>query len=175
MVQQPQRRTNRSRRQCGRFRPVTTTPASDGSGIYTLGLANNGNTGSGTGAVGVTGYTFQASGSPGAVPANAMTGQTITNSGLFGPTGANYLAPSPGNPNDPNHILGNLLVENGGTLTVPLLQLVAKGDLTFPIHLNAGAGTFLEVGTQIYNVYGGSPIPDPPRGFRVADRLEWGP
>ena len=43
---------------------VTTVPASDGSGVYTLGQASDGTHGSGTGAVGVTGYTFQAAGSP---------------------------------------------------------------------------------------------------------------
>lgn len=129
---------------------VTTVPAGDGSGVYTFGAANSGTT-----AVGSTGYTFQASGSPGAVPANGLTGQTITNSGLFGVTGANYLDPSAGGPfTDPNHILGDLLVQNGGTLTVPILQLVAKGNLSFP-DAPGGAGTFLEVGTQIYNLAGG--------------------
>jgi len=139
---------------------VTTTPAGDGSGVYTLGFGGAQNAVSGTNAVGQTGYAFQASGSPGAVPANGATGVTITNSGLFGPTGANYLDPSSGAPfSDPNHILGDLLVANGGTLTVPILQLVAKGNLLLP-SAAGGAGTFLEVGTPIYNLAGKSQLLD---------------
>ena len=134
---------------------VTTVPAGDGSGVYTVGFGGAHNANSGTNALGVTGYTFQPSGSPGAVPANGTNDQTITYSGLFGVTGANYLDPSPGGPfTDPNHILGDLLVANHGTLTVPILQLVAKGDVSFP-STPGDAGTFLEVGTQIYNVFGG--------------------
>ena len=137
---------------------VTTQPASDGSGVYTLGALST----SGTNAVGVTGYTFQASGSPGAVPANPTNGQTITYSGLFGPAGDDYWDPSHGSPfSDPNHILGDLLVQNGGSLTVPLVQLVATGNIFIPSQLLGGAGTFLEVGTPIYNVFGGPANVDP--------------
>jgi len=136
---------------------VTTNPAGDGSGVYTMGSFPT----SGTNAVGTTGYTFFSSGSPGAVPANGTTLQTITNSGLFGPTGADFLNPSSGAPfSDPNHILGDLLVANGGTLTVPLLQIVAKGNVSLPSP-GGGAGTFLEVGTPIYNVLGGPQNVDP--------------
>jgi len=48
---------------------VTTNPAGDGSGVYTMGSFPT----SGTNAVGTTGYTFFSSGSPGAVPANGTT------------------------------------------------------------------------------------------------------
>jgi hypothetical protein len=134
--------------------PVTTNLSPDGSGVYTMGAFPN----SGTNAVGTTGYVFFPSGAPGAVPANPTTGQTMAYSGLFGPTGANFFNASPG---DPNHVLGNLLVANGGTLTVPIAQIIASGNIALPSALNGGAGTFLEAGTPIYNVLGGPANVDP--------------
>lgn len=132
---------------------VTTNPAGDGSGVYALGPIA---------AVGTTGYTFFPSGAPGIVPANATAGQTMTYSGLFGPTGADFWNPSAGGPfTDPNHILGDLLVANGGSLTVALAQIVSKGNINVPSAINGGAGTFLEMGTPIYNVLGGPVAQDP--------------
>ena len=64
-------------------------------------------------------------------------------------------------PTDPNHVLGNLLVANGGTLTVPLAQIVASGNVAIPSNFAGGAGTFLELGTPIYNVLGGPVGTDP--------------
>jgi PEP-CTERM motif len=136
---------------------VTANPASDGSGIYTLGSGATG-----TRAVRTTGYTWTPAGDTGAAPANPTNGQTIAYSGLFGPAGADFLDPSPGGPfTDPKHILGDLLVANGGTLTVPLVQLVATGDILIPSQYAGGAGTFLEVGLPTYNVLGGPANVDP--------------
>ena len=42
--------------------------------------------------------------------------------------------------------MGDLLVANGGTLTVPLAQVIASGNIAMPSP-GGGAGTFLEVGS----------------------------
>jgi hypothetical protein len=139
---------------------VTTNPAGDGSGVYTIGAFPN----SGTNAVGSTGYVFFPDGTPGAVPANPTTGQTMAYTGLFGPLGANYFDPSAGGPfTDPHYILGDLLVANGGTLTVPLAQIVASGNVRIPSDFAGGAGTFIDFGNGnvIYNVLGGPARVDP--------------
>jgi hypothetical protein len=129
---------------------VTTVPAGDATGVYAQGPGA---------LVGTTGYlwTPQATGITGGATSNSTMGFT----GLFGPLGADFLNPSPGGPfTDPNHILGDLLVQNGGTLTVPLAQIIVKGNLSIPSP-GGGAGTFLEVGTPIYNVLGGPQSIDP--------------
>ena len=143
---------------------VTTHQASDGSGVYTLGASAL----SGTNAVGTTGYTFTPAGAAGVGPANATTGQTMTYSGTFGPAGANYLSPSMGGPfTDPSHILGDLLVQNHGTLTVPLAQIVVENvpfvmsAVFMPDQYDNGSGTFLQVGTQVSNIVGGPANVDP--------------
>ena len=129
---------------------VTTVPASDGSGVYAQGPGA---------LVGQTGYLFspQATG----ITGGATNNSTMVFTGLFGPLGANYLDPSPGGPfTDPHHILGDLLVQNGGVLNVPLAQVIAKGDIAVP-STPGGAGTFIEIGTPIYNVLGGPQSVDP--------------
>jgi len=130
---------------------VTTVPASDGSGVYAQGPGA---------LVGTTGYLFQpeATGIVGGASANS----TMSYTGLFGPLGADFLNPSAGAPfSDPNHILGDLLVANGGTLTVPLAQIITTGNVPIPSAIAGGAGTFIEVGTPTYNVLGGPVGTDP--------------
>ena len=128
-------------------------PASDGSGIYAQGPGA---------LVGSTGYLFQPEAT--GIAGGATSNSTMSYTGLFGPLGANYLNPSPGGPfTDPDHVLGDLLVQNGGTLTVPLAQIIATavGHIPVPSNFAGGAGTFLEVGTPVYNVLGGSVTTDP--------------
>ena len=108
----------------------------------------------------------------------ATTGQTITYSGLFGPLGLNYFNPNTSNAIDTSnltgytyaqeHLLGNLLVSNGGVLTVPLAQIVASGNIAIPSQWAGGIGTFLEFGrgrapsnNGTYNVLGGPATTDP--------------
>ena len=123
---------------------VTTVPAADGSGVYAQGPGA---------LVGTTGYLFQpiATG----IVGGATNNSTMSFTGLFGPFGADYLNPSPGAPfSDSNHILGDLLVQDGGSLTVPLAQIVAAGDIQIPSPVGP-FGTFVSVGQQTYNVDGG--------------------
>jgi hypothetical protein len=119
---------------------VTTNPAGDGSGVYTIGPTNN---------VGATGYVFQEI-PPGTTPANPTSGQTMAYSGILGPFGANGLTAAP--------LAGQFV---GGVLTVPVAQIVASGNIAIPSQYDAGAGTFLEVGQTIYNVLGGPVGTDP--------------
>ena len=128
----------------------------------------------------MTGYTFQSAGTPGEVPSNATTGQTMTYTGVFGPPGLEYFNPNASNAIDTSsvfgytyaqeHVLGNLLVSNGGVLTVPLAQIVASGNISIPSQYAGGRGTFLILGDPgvlsspgmgIYNVLGGPATTDP--------------
>lgn len=117
---------------------VTTNPAGDGSGVYTIGPTNN---------VGSTGFVFS---SFGPAPANPVSGQTMSYTGIYGPFGSNGLTGSP--------LAGQFV---NGVLTVPLAQIVASGNISIPSQYDAGAGTFLEVGQTIYNVLGGPVGTDP--------------
>jgi uncharacterized protein YjbI with pentapeptide repeats len=130
---------------------VTTVPAADGSGIYAQGPGA---------LVGTTGYTWQPVGN--GITGGASSGSGMGMTALFGPPGQDFLDPSPGGPfTDPNHRLGDMLVANGGTLTVPLAQIVASGDIRIPSQFNGGLGTFIDVGTPVYNVLGGPVGTDP--------------
>jgi len=123
---------------------MTTNPATDGSGIYTISNSpGTSPTGAGgTAAVGVTGYTFAAQ-ATGIVPANAVTGQTMQYTGLFGPLGANGLDQPP--------LAGQFV---GGFLTVPLAQIIVKGNVALPDTYNSGTGTFLSIGNKAYDLSG---------------------
>ena len=132
---------------------VTTNPATDGSGIFTIsnqpGTAATGP--GGTAAVGATGYLFQAQGT--GITGGTSSGTTMGYTGLFGPTGANALDAAP---------LASQFV--GGYLTVPLAQIVAKGDIMLPDIYNGGTGQFLSIGNHAYDLSGGplEQIPQPP-------------
>jgi hypothetical protein len=143
---------------------ITTNPAADGSGVYAIGqAATNATTlfaAMGTKGIGTTGYIW-APQATGLVPDSGSGTTMLMGAALYGPLGANFLNPSTGTPLDPNHILGDMLVANGGTLTVPLAQIVANGNFSIPSQLNGGSGTFIEVGTQTYNVLGGPAGTDP--------------
>jgi PEP-CTERM motif len=114
------------------FGVVTTV--NSGQGVYAQGPGA---------AVGATGYLFQpeATGITGGV----TSGSTMGFSGLFGPLGGNVLDQLP---------LSSQLV--GGILTVPLAQIITKGDLTLPDAYTNGTGVFLAVGGTAYN-YAGQP------------------
>jgi len=122
---------------------LTTNPATDGSGIYTIsnspGTAATG--AGGTAVVGASGYLFTpiATGITGGASSLSTMGYT----GLFGPTGQNGLDQSP---------LADQF--SGGFLTVPLVQIIAKGDIALPDTYNAGTGTFLSVGQKAYDLSG---------------------
>ena len=122
---------------------VTTNPATDGSGIYTVsnqpGTAATGP--GGTAVVGASGYLFTpiATGITGGAASLSTMGYT----GLFGPTGMNGLDQPP--------LAGQF---SGGFLTVPLVQIIAKGDIALPDTYNSGTGTFLSVGQKAYDLSG---------------------
>jgi len=113
---------------------VTTNPATDGSGVYTVGPTFN---------VGSTGYIFQAEGTPPNPSGGAATGATMGYTGLFGPTGANGLDQSP--------LAGQFV---SGFLTVAIAQIVTTGNLALPDSYTAGTGTFLSVGQKAYDLSG---------------------
>jgi hypothetical protein len=134
--------------------------------------------------VGTTGYLWQ-------TIATGIQGGTTNNSamiftGRFGPVGLDHLDPNTSTAIDPTsiqpdnpsgwtyaqeHVLGNLLVSNGGTLTFPLAQIVASGNVSIPGDYDTngvGFGTFLSVGdtggptnNSSYNVLGGNALVDP--------------
>jgi PEP-CTERM motif len=110
----------------------TVTTVNSGQGVYAQGPGAN---------VGATGYLFQpeATGITGGV----TTGSTMGFSGLFGPLGGNVLDQAP---------LSSQLV--GGILTVPLAQIITKGDIQLPDTYQAGTGQFLAVGGTAYNLNG---------------------
>lgn len=119
---------------------VTTNPAGDGSGVYTIGPTSN---------VGSTGYTFQSL-TPFGPPSNPTTGQTMTYSGAYGAPPGAYLDAPP---------LSSLFVN--GLLTVPLAQIVASGNIPIPSDWQNGVGTGLIIGQTVYNVLGGPVGTDP--------------
>ena len=116
--------------------------ASFNSGTVTT---SNGGTFGPTAAVGTTGFLFTPSGSSGIVPANAGNGQTMQYSGIYGPNGSNTLQGS---------TLAPLFVN--GYLTVPLVQIVATGDIQIPdiTTPGGGIGTFISVGNVAYDLSG---------------------
>jgi MYXO-CTERM domain-containing protein len=130
---------------------VTTNPATDGSGIYTIsnapGTAATGP--GGTAAVGATGYLFQpiATG----IVGGTTSLSTMSYSGLFGPTGANALDAAP---------LAGLF--SGGFLTVPLAQIIASGNVAIPDTYNGGQGQFLSIGQVPYDLAGAKAGTDTP-------------
>lgn len=112
---------------------VTTNPAGDGSGVYTLGPTNN---------VGTLGYLWAPPTGPN--PANATAGQTSAYSGLYGPTGGNALDAAP--------LAGQFV---GGVLTVPLAQVVASATIALPFDYSVGLNQgFLSVGQAPYDWLG---------------------
>jgi uncharacterized repeat protein (TIGR03803 family) len=115
---------------------VTTNPAADGSGVYTIGPTNN---------VGVTGELFRPI-VTGIVPPNATTGHTMSYTGDLGPFPGGFLDQLP---------LSGLFVQ--GVLDVPLAQIVAKGNIAIPNPAN----TFIAIGQHTFNVMGGNPNVDP--------------
>jgi hypothetical protein len=121
---------------------VTTTPATDGSGVYTLGPTAN---------VGTTGFLFQSEGT-GIVPSSGpTTGNTMSFSGLFGPLGNNALDGPP--------LAGQFV---GGFLTVPLAQIATAGNVTLLDKYTGGTGTFLSVGQVAYDLSGKAAGTDTP-------------
>jgi hypothetical protein len=118
--------------------PLTTNPAADGSGIYTLGLVNN---------VGINGDLFT---NVVTTPFDAKTGETTSFTGYYGPVGANLLDLAP---------LKNLFAN--GLFTVPLAQIVATGDIAIPSDYNSGIGTVISLGLLEFNVLGGPVQVDP--------------
>ena len=77
----------------------------------------------------------------GIVPANATTGQTMQYTGVYGPLGANALNAAP---------LASQFV--GGSLTVPLAQIVTKGDINLPDTYAGGTGQFISIGQNTYDL-----------------------
>jgi hypothetical protein len=120
----------------------TVTTVNSGQGVYAQGPGA---------AVGATGYLFQpeATGIVGGV----TTGADMSFTGLFGPLGANVLDQAP---------LASQLVN--GILTVPLAQIITKGDLHIPDNYTAGQGQFLAVGNTPYNLNGTLAGTDPAGG-----------
>ena len=118
----------------GDIGPISTTPAADGSGVYTIGATNN---------IGPLGLDWLAT--PEAYL--GTLGMTMSQGfyGGYGPPG--YIDQAP---------ISNQFVN--GVLTVPLAQIVTNGNI------NVGftrADTFLGVSQTIYNFLGGSAIVDP--------------
>jgi hypothetical protein len=149
---------------------ITTNNAADHSGVYAIGqAATSSMSAMGTLAVGKTGYVWGPE-ATGLIP-DSGTGTTMEmGSAFFGPIGANYVNPSAGAPfSDPNHILGDMLVANGGTLTVPLAQIVANHNVHIPSAYDGGGGTFLLVGAETRNVLGGPVGTDPGAFLSIAD------
>jgi hypothetical protein len=128
-----------------------TGTVADGTLADTIGTVTTVNSGQGVfaqgpgAAVGTTGYLFQpeATGITGGGAAVGGVSATMGYSGLFGPLGANLLDGPP---------LASQFV--GGILTVPLAQIIAKGDITIPDTYQAGTGQFLAVGNTAYNLNG---------------------
>ncbi|HEY1600910.1 MAG TPA: PEP-CTERM sorting domain-containing protein [Pirellulales bacterium] len=114
----------------------TVTTANTPSGVYAQGPGA---------AVGATGYLFQpeATGITGGGAAVAGVNATMGYTGLFGPLGANVLDQAP--------LAGQFV---GGVLTVPLAQIITKGNITLPDTYLAGIGNFLAVGGTAYNFAG---------------------
>ena len=115
---------------------VTTNPAADGSGTYTLGPTNN---------VGTTGNLFRPI-ATGIVPANGTTDQTMSITAVLGLFPAALLDQPP---------LANMFIN--GVLDIPLAQIVATGNIAIPNPAN----TFIAVNNNEYNVVGGNPNIDP--------------
>jgi hypothetical protein len=112
----------------------TVTTVDSGQGVYAQGPGA---------AVGATGYLFQPEAT--GITGGGSTGATMGFSGLFGPLGANVLDQAP--------LAGQFV---GGVLTVPLAQILTKGNLVLPDTYLAGIGNFLAVGGTAYN-YAGQP------------------
>ncbi|HEY1601405.1 MAG TPA: choice-of-anchor tandem repeat GloVer-containing protein [Pirellulales bacterium] len=115
---------------------VTTNPAADGSGVYTLGPTNN---------VGATGYLFRPL-SLSFGPPNGTIGDTMSITAGIGPFPFTFLDQPP---------LANTFIN--GVLDIPLAQIVATGNIAIP----NPAGTFIAIGGDTYNVMGGNPNIDP--------------
>ena len=124
---------------------VTTNPAADGSGVYTIGPTNN---------VGPTGALWQPI--------------FTNNDSIPQPPGMSMIAAFYGGLYPPAFI--NEPPYNGlfvnGSLTVPLAQVVASGDVTIPFELAnppvSGAQGFISVGPYVtQNFLGGSGDVDP--------------
>jgi len=92
-----------------------------------------------TNAVGTTGFLWTPNGASGIVPANALNGQTMQYSGTYGPSGSNTLD---------GPTLAPLF--SGGILTVPLVQIVATGDIQVPGSYPQLTGSFISVGNKNY-------------------------
>jgi PEP-CTERM motif len=123
---------------------ITTSPAADGSGVYTVGPTNN---------VGASGGLWQ--------PFFANTPETPQPAGMS-LINAFYGGIGPGSYiNDPPFTSSYF----GGVLTVPLAQIVASGDVTIPYQLTNplinGGQAFIVVGQTTNNVLGGSALVDP--------------
>ncbi len=119
---------------------VSTTPAADGSGIYTVGPTNN---------IGPDGVVWQAT--PHSTPSAPGMSLSEAAYGSVG-TGVNFLDHSP---------LGNQFVN--GVFTAPLAQVVANGNINFAFSLWAPTigGNFIAVGQDAVNFLGGDYTVDP--------------
>jgi hypothetical protein len=120
----------------------TVTTVNSGQGVYAQGPGA---------AVGTTGYLFQPEAT--GIVGGGSTGVDMSYTGLFGPLGANVLDQAP---------LASQFVN--GILTVPLAQIIAKGDVHIPDNYALGQGQFLAVGNTPYNLDGSLAGTDPAGG-----------
>ena len=77
------------------------------------------------------------------ITGGGSTGSIMGFTGLYGPLGVNLLDAPP--------VSGQFV---GGVLTVPLAQIVAKGNIVLPDNFTNGTGAFLAVGGTAYNYIG---------------------
>ncbi|HEY1603470.1 MAG TPA: PEP-CTERM sorting domain-containing protein [Pirellulales bacterium] len=115
----------------------TVSTVDSGQGVYAQGPAA---------AMGTTGYLFRrlATGVTGGGAAVGGNNADMGFSGIYGPLGQNRLDQAP---------LASQFVN--GVLTVPLAQIISKGDIHLPDFYNNGAGQFIGIGGTAYNYFGG--------------------